>query len=186
MAAQESTQIPEPKLARLFFADTRLSFIWLIIRLYIGYDWIMAGWAKVTNPMWFGPTAGGPISGFLMGALKKTAGAHPDVNGWYAEFLKTAVIPNAAMFSNMVAIGELLVGIALILGVFTGIAAFFGAFMNMNYLFAGTVSTNPLMFLLQLFLILAWRVAGFYGLDRFVLPYLGTPWSKGKIFKKKS
>lgn len=186
MAAQPSTQIPEPALSRFLFADTRLSLLWLLLRIYIGYEWMVAGWAKVTNPAWFGPTAGGPITGFLMGALKKTAGAHPDVSGWYGEFLKSAVIPNANLFSNVVALGELLVGIALILGLFTGIAAFFGAFMNMNYLFAGTVSTNPFMFLIQLFIIIAWRVAGFYGLDRFLLPMLGTPWQKGNLFKGKS
>jgi len=186
MPQSSSTQIPEPALSRFIFADTKTSIFWLIVRLYIGYEWVVAGWAKVTSPLWFGSTAGGPITGFLMGALKKTSGAHPDVSTWYADFLKSAVIPNAAVFSNAVAVGELLVGVALILGIFTGIAAFFGAFMNMNYLFAGTVSTNPLMFLLQLFLILAWRVAGFYGLDHFVLPYLGAPWHKGKLFNKKS
>lgn len=94
------------------------------------------------------------------------------------------MLPNAALFSHLVAWGELLVGVGLILGAFTGVAAFFGAFMNMNYLFAGAVSTNPFMFLIQLLLILAWRVAGWYGLDRYLLPMLGTPWKPGKIFKK--
>ena len=56
--------------------------------------------------------------------------------------------------------------------------------MNLNYLFAGTVSINPLLFLIQLFLVLAWRTAGWYGLDRYILPYLGTPWQAGKAFKK--
>ncbi len=79
----------------------------------------------------------------------------------------------------MVAWGELLVGIALILGAFTGIAAFFGAFMNMNFLLAGAVSTNPILLLGQLFLILAWRVAGWLGLDRYLLPKLKTPWFRG-------
>jgi thiosulfate dehydrogenase [quinone] large subunit len=55
--------------------------------------------------------------------------------------------------------------------------------MNLNYLLAGTVSTNPILLILQLFLILAWRVAGWYGLDRWALPSLGTPWQKGKLFK---
>ncbi|MGE5041503.1 MAG: DoxX family membrane protein [Candidatus Levyibacteriota bacterium] len=183
MAAQSSSQIPEPPLARFLFADTKLSLVWLLLRLYIGYEWAVAGWEKVTNPAWFGPAAGAPLTGFLMGALKKTAGAHPDVSGWYGAFLQSSVIPNANLFSNMVAVGELLVGIALILGIFTGIAAFFGAFMNMNYLFAGTVSTNPFMFVIQLFIIMAWRVAGYYGLDRFLLPKLGTPWQKGSLFK---
>ena len=28
---------------------------------------------------------------------------------------------------------------------------------------------------------LAWKVAGYYGLDRYVLPLLGTPWHPGPI-----
>jgi thiosulfate dehydrogenase (quinone) large subunit len=182
--AHEVTQIPEPALARFLFADTKLAALWLLLRLYIGYDWLMAGYEKVTNPVWTGDKAGVAVKGFLMGALEKTSGAHPDVAGWYAQFIKDVAIPNAALFSHLVAWGELFVGVALILGLFTGIAAFFGAFMNMNYLFAGTVSTNPFMFLIQLLLILAWRVAGFYGLDRYLLPMLGTPWKPGKLFKK--
>jgi thiosulfate dehydrogenase [quinone] large subunit len=83
----------------------------------------------------------------------------------------------------MVAWGEILVGIALILGIFTGIAAFFGSVMNMNYLLAGTVSTNPILFAIATWLVLAWKTAGWWGLDRWVLPALGTPWSPGLIFQ---
>lgn len=180
----KSVEIPEPAISKFFFADTKMSWLWLIIRIYVGWEWVVAGWAKVNNPVWAGPTAGGALHGFLLGTLAKTAGAHPDVSSWYAAFIKISVLPNTTVFSNLVAYGELLVGIALILGLFTGIAAFFGAFMNMNYLFAGTVSVNPLLFLLQLFLILAWRTAGFIGLDRYLLPRLGTPWHKGHLFKK--
>jgi thiosulfate dehydrogenase [quinone] large subunit len=69
------------------------------------------------------------------------------------------------------------VGLGLIFGVLTGIAAFFGVFMNLNYILAGAVSTNPVLGFLGLFLILAWRVAGYYGADRYLLPLLGTPWT---------
>jgi len=117
--------------------------------------------------------------------VNKAGGAHPDVQGWYAEFLKTSIISHASLFSYIVSFGELLVGVALILGLFTGIAAFFGAFMNMNYLLAGTVSINPVLFVLELFLILAWRIAGWVGLDRYMLPFFGTPWRPGKLFKDK-
>lgn len=183
MAKNLSNELPEPPLSKFLFSDTRMSWFWLVVRVYVGYEWLMTGWGKVTNPAWFGPEAGKSITGFLMGALEKTSGPHPDVTGWYAEFVKNVAIPNASVFSHMVALGELFVGIGLILGLFTGIAAFFGAFMNMNFLFAGAVSSNPVLFILQLFLILAWRVAGWIGVDRFLLPYLGTPWSKGKLFK---
>lgn len=179
----EVVQIPEPPFSRFLFADTRLSPLWLLLRVYVGWQWLTAGYEKIINPVWVGPKAGVALSGFLLGAIKKTGGAHPDVSGVYGAFLQSFVLPHAASFSYIVSYGELLVGIALILGMFTGIAAFFGGFMNMNYLFAGTVSTNPLLFLIELFLILAWRTAGWWGLDRFLLPLLGTPWKKGKLFR---
>lgn len=178
------TQIPEPPISKFLFADTRLAFIWLILRMYIGYQWVIAGYEKIINPLWVGPKAGVAINGFLLGAIKKSTGTHPDVSGWYATFIKELVISHTVIFSYIISYGELIVGIALILGLFTGIAAFFGSFMNMNYLFAGTISINPLMFLIELFLILSWRVAGYYGLDHFLLPLLGVPWKLGKIFKK--
>jgi thiosulfate dehydrogenase [quinone] large subunit len=175
------TQIPEPPLARFLFADTRIAWVWLIIRIYCGYAWLEAGWGKIQNPAWFGANAGGALTGFVNGALAKTAGDHPDVTSWYATFLQAVVLPNAGFWSNLVVIGEVLVGIALITGALTGIAAFFGTFMNANYLFAGTVSTNPILFILGTWLVLAWRVAGWWGLDRWLLPLLGTPWAPGTL-----
>src|SRR4029453_4845628 len=84
-------------------------------------------------------------------------------------------------FSDLVVYGELLVGVGLILGALTGIAAFFGAFMNWNYIMAGSSSTNGWLGGLAIFLILAWKVAGWYGLDRWLLPLLGTPWQPGEL-----
>lgn len=184
MSNDTTVQIPEPPLSRFLFADSRFAVVWLILRVYIGWQWVVAGYEKVINPLWVGPKAGVAIAGFLAGALQKTQGEHPSVAGWYGSFVQHVALPNAAVFSYLVAFGELFVGIALILGLFTGIAAFFGGFMNMNYIFAGTISTNPLMFLIELLLILAWRIGGWIGLDRFLLPLLGTPWQPGHIFKK--
>jgi thiosulfate dehydrogenase [quinone] large subunit len=110
--------------------------------------------------------------------LAKSAGAHPDVTGWYATFLDNIASNHSALFGHLVAYGELAVGVGLVLGAFTGVAAFFGAFMNMNFMLAGTVSSNPIMFAGQLLLILAWRVAGWVGVDRWLLPKLGTPWHR--------
>jgi len=79
-------------------------------------------------------------------------------------------------FAKVICLGELLVGIGLIVGGLTGIAAFFGALMNMSFLLAGSASTNPVLFTLAIGLILGWKVAGYYGLDRWLLPALGVPW----------
>ncbi|MBB6016056.1 DoxX family protein [Deinococcus sp. D7000] len=166
----------EPAISRVLFADPRLAPLWLILRLYVGYEWLSAGWGKITNPagVWVGEKAGVAVSGFLNGAVAKSGGDHPDVAGWYAWFVENVALPNATVFSYMVAYGELLVGIALILGLFTGIAAFFGGFLNANFLLAGTVSSNPLLFILATWLVLGWRVAGWWGLDRWILPRFGV------------
>lgn len=192
-----STQIPEPPIARFLFADSRIAWLWLIVRLYVGYEWLSAGWEKLTGTSialdsfgqaqkggaWvFTNHDGAAITGFVNGALKQATGAHPAVQGWYAAFLQNFVLPNSAVFAYMVTFGEVLVGIALILGILTGIAAFFGVFMNLNYLLAGTVSTNPILGFLALFVILAWRIAGYYGGDRWLLPLIGTPWT-GSLIK---
>ncbi len=181
---QTIIQIPEPPLSTFFFADSRLAFLWLLLRIYIGWQWIQAGYEKILSPLWVGRYAGGALDSFLVGAMKKSTGLHPDVSGWYGYFLQNIIIPHTVQFSYVVSFSEFFVGIALIFGVFTGGAAFLGGFMNMNYLFAGTISINPFMFLIELFLILAWRVAGYYGIDHFLLPLLGTPWQKGTLLKK--
>lgn len=176
-------RIEDSPFTRSLFGDVRWSWLWLVIRLYVGWQWFQAGLGKIGNPAWTGNNAGAAISGFVSGALAQTGGDHPNVQGWYAGFLQTFVQPYPAFWGYLVSWGELLVGIALLLGIFSGIAAFFGAFMNMNYLLAGTVSTNPILFMGALFLILAWKTAGWWGLDRWVLPALGTPWRPGYIFE---
>jgi thiosulfate dehydrogenase [quinone] large subunit len=81
-------------------------------------------------------------------------------------------------FADLVAYAEFTVGLLLLLGAFTGIAAFAGAFLNWNFLMAGTASVNPVMLVLSILLVLAWKVAGWFGLDRWLLPALGTPWTR--------
>ncbi len=166
---------PEPNVSKFLFASRWMAPLWTIVRIYVGYEWLMAGWHKIHSPTWVGAQAGTAISGFLKGALAKTAGDHPSVQGWYAWMIQHWFLPAAPFMSYLVAWGEVLVGVALIVGFLTGLSAFFAGFMNANYLLAGTVSTNPMLFILATWLVLAWRVAGYYGLDFFVLPKLGAP-----------
>lgn len=169
--------IEESRISSFFFSDTRMSWFWFLIRVYVGWIWIGAGWEKVRSDAWVGAHAGMALTGFLKGALQKTTGPHPDVQAWYAWFLEHVVLPHAASWAHLVAYGELLVGVALLAGALAGIAAFFGLFMNLNYLLSGTVSINPILFTLSIGLILAWRISGYVGVDAFLLPMLGNRWS---------
>lgn len=175
----------DPPVVRFVFGSTKTAWFWLVIRLYVGWAWLEAGWGKIHNAAWVGDKAGAALTGFVQGALAKTAGPHPDVQSWYAWFLTHAVLPNAPAWGYVVAWGEFAVGIGLLVGVLTGVAAFFGAFMNLNFLMAGTVSVNPVLGVMALGLVMAWKVAGYIGIDRWLLPLLGTPWRPGSVSHEK-
>jgi thiosulfate dehydrogenase [quinone] large subunit len=176
-----NSDIEDPPIARALFGNTKFAWIWLIVRLYVGWQWLSEGINKAQTPAWAGDKAGSFLTIWVGGALKKTQGAHPDVQGWYGAFLSHVVLPHAAFWSIAVTYGEIFVGLGLILGLFTGIAAFFGTTMNASYLLAGTVSINPVLFAFGSLLVLAWKTAGYWGLDRWVLPSLGTPWKSPKL-----
>ena len=171
--------VPDPPIAFALFQTTKFSWLWLIIRVYLGYTWLASGWGKITNPAW---QTGGPLRGFWENAISIPESGRPAIAfDWYRSFIQF-MLENQwyEWFADLIMYGEVLVGVALILGVFTGIAAFAGSFMNWNFIMAGAASTNGLMLTLSVLLILAWKVAGWYGLDRWLLTLFGTPWSRRK------
>ena len=180
-AAALTEPFPEPSISRFFLGSVGSSVLWFVVRMNVGAQWFVAGWEKVTSPVW--GTSGKALTGFVAGALAKSSGANPSVQGWYAWFLQHIVLPNAGFFSFIVTWGELAVGIGILLGILTGIAAGFGVLMNLDYLLAGTVSTNPVLGVFGLFLVLSWRVCGWIGFDRWLLPALGLPWKPGTWFQ---
>ncbi len=180
-AAPSTERFPEPAITKFYLASEGSAGLWFVVRMYVGAEWLLAGWEKVTSPAW--GTSGTALAGFVAGALAKTSGANPAVQGWYAWFLQHIVLPSAGAFSFLVTCGEVAVGLGVLLGVLTGIAAGFGVLMNLNYLLAGTVSVNPVLGTLGLFLCLSWRVCGWIGFDRWLLPALGLPWKPGTWFR---
>jgi len=148
---------------------------------------LTSGLGKIGNPAWV--QTGEILKGFWQRAvaIPEPPARPPIAFDWYRAFIQALLDGgNHVWFAKLVVAGELLVGIALILGAFTGIAAFFGGFMNWNFMMAGTASTNPLLFTLSILLILAWKTAGWWGLDRWLLPALGTPWRPGRVFAGRS
>ncbi len=170
-------EIEGPPFARFLFGNSRAGLVWLPIRLFLGFAWLEAGIHKATGTGWL--DGGGALLGYWNAAVAVTdTGKGPITYDWYREFLSTLIAHGAqSWFAPLIVFGEIAVGLGLILGVLTGFAAFFGAFMNMAYLLAGSASTNPVMFALAMGVIMAWKVAGYYGVDRWLLPRLGTPWA---------
>ena len=154
-----------------FFKSAKASWIWLVLRLYVGWEFLEAGWGKVTSPTPFS------AAGTLNNAIKLTTGAHPAVQPWYGWFVKNVALPNAGLFSFMVKYGEVLVGLALIVGFATIFAAAMGMFMNLNFLFAGSTSTNTQLVVLEGIIIFGGAAyAGYLGVD-----YWFRPWFRGLL-----
>ncbi len=187
--------IEEPRIARFLFTSPAAAWIWLVARIWLGYQWFHAGWEKITGTgggtfawhwgytqeSWLRGSAG--LKGFVGYALKGAGTDHASVNyGWYAAFLRWIERSGAGVLAPAIAIGEALIGLALIFGLFTAIAALFGGMLSVSFGLAGVAGVNPVFFLLEVMIILAWRNAGYYGLDRYVLPALGTPWQPGRVF----
>jgi len=176
----------DPPFAQSLFNSPKWAWFWVIARLYVGYSWLTSGIGKLSNPAW--TQTGEALKGFWERAVAiPDAPARPLIAfDWYRGFLQSMIDAGAyTWFSKIIYIGEILIGVALILGLFTGIAAFFGGFMNWNFMMAGSASTNPVLFTLSILLVLAWKTAGWWGLDRFLLPALGTLWQPGKAFGQK-
>ena len=176
--------VANPPVARVLFDDTRFAIVWLVVRVLAGLTWLQSGLHKLGDPAWM--QTGEALKGFWTNAVKiPQTGMPPIAFDWYRSFIQSMLDNQAYVwFAKLVAIGEFTEGIFLILGLFVGIAAFFGAFMNWNYVMAGSTSLNPVLSLAGLLLMLAWKTAGYYGLDRFVVPLLGATWEDEDIKQK--
>ena len=161
------------RFADWLFRSKAASIIWLVARLWLGYEWLNAGyqklWGSEKAAFWYGGGAG--VKGFATAGVAGSATGKSGASyGWWAGFLHNFVIPNASWIAKLVTLSELVIGALLILGLFTGAAAFAGIAFNIIYMFSGSAGVNPAYAIVSVFLILAWRNAGYFGLDRFALP----------------
>mgnify|MGYP006283780947 CR=1 FL=1 len=184
--SQQKSKFKDPPIAQILFSDKRAAWFWFVVRVWLGWQWIQAAQHKVTSAAWVGN--GAALKGFWSGAVQVPESGRPSIAfDWYRSFIQFMLdIEAYTWFGKLVAYGEMIVGVALVLGAFTGFAAFFSGFMNWNFMMAGSASTNPVLFTAAVGLILAWKVAGRIGADYFLLRWLGTPWQAPQGFEDRS
>jgi thiosulfate dehydrogenase [quinone] large subunit len=181
------SELQDAPIIKALFSNTKLAWIWLIVRVYVGYQWVEASLHKLSDPAWM--KTGEAIRGYWLHAVSiPEAPATPPIHyEWYRSFVQLLLDSGSHVwFGKLIAIGELLVGIALIIGLFVGLAAFFGGVMNMNFLLAGSNSSGPVLLLLEILLMIAWKTAGHLGANYFVHKFFGTFWQPGPGLRKKA
>ncbi|WP_211274537.1 DoxX family protein [Paenibacillus oryzae] len=150
------------------------------IRIFLGYQWLSSGLPKLTGATPF--TAEGFLNNVITNPVMNKATGEP-LYPLFNSFVEHVALPNIKIINILVPWGEVLIGAGLILGTLTLTAAFFGLVMNFMFMFAGTVSSNPWLLLLGFIVVLAGANAGRFGLDRYVLPWLGKK-TGGKLFRR--
>jgi thiosulfate dehydrogenase (quinone) large subunit len=173
--------VQDPPIIQKLLSDPRAGWFWFVLRVWLGWQWFTSAEGKLVNPAW--TQGGAALKGYWTNAVSIPESGRPLIAfDWYRSFIQYMLnIEAYTWFSKVIVYGELLVGIGLILGAFTGIAAFFGAMMNWNFMMAGSASTNPVLFVIAVGLILAWKVSGYIGADYVLLRALGTPWGGRQV-----
>ena len=167
-------QFQEPRWARFLFASTAAAWLWLVIRLYMAYVFIPAGWGKITSGKWlFGD--GSPIQGLVGGA--EASKARPAGTCGSSRTSSSPTRACSRRWSRWVSSPS---GSGCCVGLMTGIAAFGGVFLNgelhprrVARVEPGPGDDGPL-------LVVAWRNAGWIGLDRWFIP-----WTHRTVFTPK-
>jgi thiosulfate dehydrogenase [quinone] large subunit len=175
------------RVANWLFRSNYASVIWLVVRLWLGYQWLNAGYQKIWGSekmaFWYGGGAG--VFGFAKAGVAANSTPYGAVGyGWWAAFLHNFIMPNASWIARLISISECAIGIGLILGLFTGVAAFAAVALNFTYMMTGSAGVNPFYAVLGIGLVLAWRNAGLLGLDAFVIRRLDSPFHIGSLVNK--
>ena len=170
----------DPPLMRFLFRNARMGGLWLLVRLFVGFEFLEAGVHKFIDPTWMDGSGEAILGFWWQSVATPEPPARPPITfDWYRNFLQLLIDTHTApWFSQLIVYSELAVGLGLILGAFVGIAAAGALVMNVAFMLAGVNATNPVLILFDFLLILAWKNAGYVGLDRYLLGFLGTPWKQ--------
>lgn len=147
----------------------KAAIFWAIIRVMIGWQWLVSGWHKIGN---FN------ASGFISDSIKSGGQTNYLILQWYEAFLENFVLNNIEVFNILIPWGELLVGLGLILGMFSTAALLAGAFMNLNFMLAGATDINPILYTIEIILLFMRPVTYRYGFDYYITPKLKEMFSK--------
>lgn len=146
--------------------NPKLAPLWFVVRLLLGYVWIAAALNKFAAfPVYVGTQAGSAVAIYLRSAVAQSTGPHAQVTAAWAWLVHAFFLPTAGFWSVVVMFGELVVGVGLVLGLFTGTALLAAAVMNMVFMLSGTSALNPILLAVELALFAVGPGVARWGLD---------------------
>jgi thiosulfate dehydrogenase [quinone] large subunit len=138
---------------------------WTAMRVWLGIMWIQAGKAK----LW-----GAESAGFMHNNGAGVAGfaAHgTPAYTWWGTFLHSFVVPNSGWIAVLVAVAEFAIGVALVLGLFTRLAALGSLLLLFTYVMSGTASVCAFYALFAIVILTMWKTSSWLGADGALASY---------------
>ena len=148
-------------LLRFPFTHRLASPLWLLVRLYLAYVWFTMGYSKLSA----GFLTADPIGDMLRlagdGIMPVPLEAYRPLAALLVDLGVTPLLSHTMPFLEMA------VALAFIGGVLITPAALGATFLNINFLLSGVAIAylDIRVIVLQLLLVLAWRVAGYIGVQ---------------------
>jgi thiosulfate dehydrogenase (quinone) large subunit len=142
-----------------------MAVAWTAMRVWLGIMWIQAGVSKLwgaENPA-FLHNSGAGVAGFAAHGVPAYT--------WWGSFLHSFVVPNAGWIAVLVAVAEFAIGVALVLGLFTRVAALGSLALLFTYVMSGTASVCAFYALFAIVILTMWRTSGWIGLDGLIAGY---------------
>jgi thiosulfate dehydrogenase [quinone] large subunit len=137
-------------------------------RVFIGVGWLRACSEKLADPGWFG---GASLEGFLSRQLAEGAVVFP----LYERAIVDLFLPQAAVLAVVIAVGQFLAGVSILVGGFTTAALLGALFMNVNFLLAGAPNPSAFYLVVQAVL-LAGGAGAAVGVDADLSRVIRNPW----------
>jgi thiosulfate dehydrogenase (quinone) large subunit len=138
---------------------------WTAMRVWLGIMWIQAGSAKLwgaENPAFLHNNGAG-VAGFASHGVAAYT--------WWGSFLNSFVVPNSGWIAVLVAVAEFAIGVALVAGLFTRVAAIGSLALLFTYVMSGTASVCAFYALFAIVILVMWRTSSWLGIDGLVASY---------------
>ncbi len=142
-----------------------LAIGWTAMRVWLGIMWIQAGAAKL-----WGAESAGFIHNNGAGVAGFAAHGTPAYT-WWGTFLHSFVVPNAGWIGVLIAVAEFAIGVALVAGLFTRLAALGSLVLLFTYVMSGTASVCAFYALFAIVILTMWRTSSWIGFDGLLASY---------------
>jgi uncharacterized membrane protein YphA (DoxX/SURF4 family) len=149
------------KAAAIAFTRIFLGVMWLL-EVTVGHNWKVGGLSSGPNPRWMGPGAGDAVR-------EESARAISDgTYSWAAWVFDNIIVPNAEVFSYLVIVLQVLLGLAFVVGFAVRPLAVAALGMDLSIFMLGNSRIPPFFMVMHLF-VLVTGAGYFFGLDGWIM-----------------